>query len=236
MIPRNDPRRNTMRRYHGARVVPRAKCCGCTGAFQALRAGSIPVARFARVDVNGEWRSLVAHPAGGRAAAGSNPVSPTTRKARNRGPFAVSGRVPKLGHGDQTGTSFCTRPPIGAHETTCRNRAPLHQVGRLLPPLAKRLTDTTTTAASAKCGPAASPTGSRARKPSEPRRHTRGAGGRQARPTSRDAAIHRGRGRRRLPRPARCSRARGSRIARTASRCSASTFRRRSANGASRRS
>ncbi len=28
----------------------------------------------------GEWRSLVAHPAGGRAVAGSNPVSPTRRK------------------------------------------------------------------------------------------------------------------------------------------------------------
>ena len=51
----------------------RAKCCGCTEAFQASRAGSIPVARFA---CHGEWRSLVAHPAGGRAVAGSNPVSP----------------------------------------------------------------------------------------------------------------------------------------------------------------
>src|SRR4051794_416053 len=48
----------------------RAKCCGCTEAFQASRAGSIPVARF------GAWRSLVAHSAGGRAVAGSNPVAP----------------------------------------------------------------------------------------------------------------------------------------------------------------
>ena len=51
---------------------------GCTGAFQALGAGSSPVARSLRpaVHSHGEWRSLVAHPAGGRAVAGSNPVSP----------------------------------------------------------------------------------------------------------------------------------------------------------------
>jgi hypothetical protein len=54
----------------------RAKCCGCTEAFQASRAGSIPVARLS---CHGEWRSLVAHPAGGRAVAGSNPVSPTIK-------------------------------------------------------------------------------------------------------------------------------------------------------------
>jgi hypothetical protein len=30
---------------------------------------------------HGEWRSLVAHPAGGRAVAGSNPVSPTQGSA-----------------------------------------------------------------------------------------------------------------------------------------------------------
>ncbi len=33
-------------------------------------------------DSHGEWRSLVAHPAGGRAVAGSNPVSPIKRKSR----------------------------------------------------------------------------------------------------------------------------------------------------------
>ena len=60
----------------------RAKCCGCTEAFQASRAGSIPVAR-SETDISGEWRSLVAHPAGGRAVAGSNPVSPTQVAARN---------------------------------------------------------------------------------------------------------------------------------------------------------
>ena len=57
----------------------RAKCCGCTEAFQASRAGSIPVARLEHI---GEWRSLVAHPAGGRAVAGSNPVSPIITRRR----------------------------------------------------------------------------------------------------------------------------------------------------------
>jgi hypothetical protein len=33
---------------------------------------------------HGEWRSLVAHPAGGRAVAGSNPVSPTERPEATR--------------------------------------------------------------------------------------------------------------------------------------------------------
>src|SRR3954451_7464696 len=33
---------------------------------------------------NGEWRSLVAHPAGGRAVAGSNPVSPISTPVRLR--------------------------------------------------------------------------------------------------------------------------------------------------------
>src|SRR5206468_2010983 len=38
------PQTTTSHRYHGA-VRVRAKCCGCTEAFQASRAGSIPVAR-----------------------------------------------------------------------------------------------------------------------------------------------------------------------------------------------
>src|SRR5947209_3991003 len=33
---------------------------------------------------HGEWRSLVAHPAGGRAVAGSNPVSPIFHRRRRR--------------------------------------------------------------------------------------------------------------------------------------------------------
>ena len=68
----------------------RAKCCGCTEAFQASRAGSIPVARLR--DSHGEWRSLVAHPAGGRAVAGSNPVSPT-RKSPGNGAFLLASAV-----------------------------------------------------------------------------------------------------------------------------------------------
>src|SRR5680860_1053798 len=35
-------------------------------------------------DSHGEWRSLVAHSAGGRAVAGSNPVSPIHRKSARR--------------------------------------------------------------------------------------------------------------------------------------------------------
>ena len=50
-------------------------------AFQASRADSIPVARLFG---HGEWRSLVAHPAGGRAVAGSNPVSPTIEGSCSR--------------------------------------------------------------------------------------------------------------------------------------------------------
>src|SRR4051794_35348344 len=34
---------------------------------------------------HGEWRSLVAHPAGGRAVAGSNPVSPIMRTSAHPG-------------------------------------------------------------------------------------------------------------------------------------------------------
>jgi hypothetical protein len=41
------------------------------------RSGRAVVADVRRIEVlHGEWRSLVAHPAGGRAVAGSNPVSP----------------------------------------------------------------------------------------------------------------------------------------------------------------
>ena len=51
---------------------------GCIGAFQAPGAGSNPVARLAvgLAAYIGAWRSLVAHPAGGGKAAGSNPVAP----------------------------------------------------------------------------------------------------------------------------------------------------------------
>ena len=68
-------------------VAARAWCNGCTRAFQALSTGSIPVARSSGEPrswrrlrpVPGAWRSLVAHSAGGRKVAGSNPVAPTDR-------------------------------------------------------------------------------------------------------------------------------------------------------------
>jgi hypothetical protein len=45
--------------------------------MRARRSGRAVVADVRRIEVlHGEWRSLVAHPAGGRAVAGSNPVSP----------------------------------------------------------------------------------------------------------------------------------------------------------------
>ena len=48
---------------------------------------------------HGEWRSLVAHPAGGRAVAGSNPVSPTQKRPADAGLFASmsAGRTFGLG-------------------------------------------------------------------------------------------------------------------------------------------
>jgi hypothetical protein len=82
----------------------RAKCCGCTEAFQASRAGSIPVARSVRRN-HGEWRSLVAHPAGGRAVAGSNPVSPMKWKPRVCGAFVLLGAESLDAAGIRRGTN-----------------------------------------------------------------------------------------------------------------------------------
>src|SRR5947208_954919 len=84
----------------------RAKCCGCTGPFQGLRAGSIPVARSAKH--HGEWRSLVAHPAGGRAVAGSNPVSPISESPANGRVFVVLWQV-RSAHGVPTGSKLPSR-------------------------------------------------------------------------------------------------------------------------------
>ena len=40
-------------------------------------AGATPASEFVRMQIShGAWRSLVAHSAGGRAVAGSNPVAP----------------------------------------------------------------------------------------------------------------------------------------------------------------
>ena len=52
--PRRGLTEHPFRGYHRARPV-RAKCRGCTEAFQASRAGSIPVARSAGPHI-GEWR------------------------------------------------------------------------------------------------------------------------------------------------------------------------------------
>src|SRR5215218_1038272 len=85
----------------------RAKCCGCTEAFQASRAGSIPVARLR--DSHGEWRSLVAHPAGGRAVAGSNPVSPTSENVCFCMPFLLPRGVAVASGGVHLGSNLPER-------------------------------------------------------------------------------------------------------------------------------
>ena len=61
--------------------------------------GGSPRAVESRVH-HGEWRSLVAHPAGGRAVAGSNPVSPI-RKALQMGLFCDLGDTDEIGPGEQ---------------------------------------------------------------------------------------------------------------------------------------
>jgi hypothetical protein len=58
----------------------------------------------AMIDRHGEWRSLVAHPAGGRAAAGSNPVSPMQEVPANCHFRELSG-----------GGNFAQRAPLGLH-------------------------------------------------------------------------------------------------------------------------
>src|SRR6202012_1688336 len=59
---------------------------------------------------HGEWRSLVAHPAGGRAVAGSNPVSPI------RGLLVIGGGGGGLGaRGLALGSGFRAALTRGAH-------------------------------------------------------------------------------------------------------------------------
>ncbi len=112
----------------------RAKCCGCTGAFQALRAGSIPVAR-SDSEHHGEWRSLVAHPAGGRAVAGSNPVSPIEGKGPLCGPFALVERRYRPGRPVQIASKFLAdhcRLRVKTAPGEATNAAALHRSGRCL--------------------------------------------------------------------------------------------------------
>jgi hypothetical protein len=47
-------------------------------------------------------------PGGGRAVAGSNPVSPTTQKACNRGPFVLCEPVVRCSPWNNHGTNFCS--------------------------------------------------------------------------------------------------------------------------------
>ena len=56
---------------------------------------------------HGEWRSLVAHSAGGRAVAGSNPASPIPGRALRKRVFALRGAGAELSLGPR-GTSFGT--------------------------------------------------------------------------------------------------------------------------------
>jgi hypothetical protein len=72
---------------------------GSLGPSKLLETGSTPAARFyldarslGKMRPNGAWRSLVAHSAGGRKVAGSNPVAPTSRNRRKSGGFVVPAR------------------------------------------------------------------------------------------------------------------------------------------------
>src|SRR4051812_32010349 len=93
VAPPHDPRVRTDRTYvrvavlwirHRPRLDWAQRGCGvvaCTRAFQA-RGDRV---RFPPPAL-GAWRSLVAHPAGGRKGVGSNPTAPT-----NRSPLSASG-------------------------------------------------------------------------------------------------------------------------------------------------
>ena len=72
----------------------RAKCCGCTEAFQASRAGSIPVARLIDDTPRGVAQSGSA-PGWGPGGRRFESCLPDSRKARVCGPFAFEDRVGK---------------------------------------------------------------------------------------------------------------------------------------------
>jgi hypothetical protein len=56
-----------------------------TAAALPRRTAEAPGRLRRRINADhGEWRSLVAHPAGGRAVAGSNPVSPIHEQPGNK--------------------------------------------------------------------------------------------------------------------------------------------------------
>jgi hypothetical protein len=83
------PQRDPLRRHPGAkhRRPPRVACDAATIRFtanQRCRASGLRQTGPAelRSGSRGAWRSLVAHSAGGRKVAGSNPVAPTGRPGR----------------------------------------------------------------------------------------------------------------------------------------------------------
>ena len=79
---------------------PQRQPAGCGPGFGAgHRKRSRPDIRQNGVALLGEWRSLVAHSAGGRAVAGSNPVSPDPLE-----PAVVAGSA-----------YSCHRPPVAGH-------------------------------------------------------------------------------------------------------------------------
>jgi hypothetical protein len=83
-------------------------------------------------------------PAGGRAVAGSNPVSPMLRKARKCGPFGFSVRGRGRRDGEQTGKIVCSggsvfgRGRSERREAVAWKRAPLCQARLVLRALARR--------------------------------------------------------------------------------------------------
>ena len=91
-------RRRAARSSRCSRATPRNECAGLSSARACGRSVVVaqkPSKLLGRVRfpspacTYGEWRSLVAHPAGGRAVAGSNPVSPTEREPRESGALVI---------------------------------------------------------------------------------------------------------------------------------------------------
>jgi hypothetical protein len=62
-------------------------------------------AASARGNLDGAWRNLVTHSAGGRKVAGSNPVAPTSRNRRKRGGFARLGHIAQVRRGVHLGSN-----------------------------------------------------------------------------------------------------------------------------------
>src|SRR4051794_2093306 len=92
----------------------------------------IPSARRVRRACPGEWRSLVAHPAGGRAVAGSNPVSPIRRKVLlNRVRRHLASLETTRG-GSKRGPNLPPRGGVVLGEAACHSPlATLYRRGRL---------------------------------------------------------------------------------------------------------